>query len=315
MATFNFDKFNYIVRKAVDYMNNILDEAIENNLYPLPQQKQMVIDWRQIGIGIMAIADMLIKLGIKYGSKESIEICDKIGFQMINTALQESTLLAKDKGVYPKYKEEAILNSEFFKYNAFPETIEMIKKYGLRNSQLLTIAPNGTGSTMLGISGGIEPLFAVSYTRKTESLHNEDTEYKVFTPIVQEYMDKFNIEYEENLPDYFITAYDLNYYDRIDMQAIWQTHVDASISSTINLPFITSSKEVEDLYLYAWKKGLKGVTIFRDGCKRAGILTTEDNKEEYEKASGICQDCGSNNLIKSGGCVLCLECGFSPCSV
>ena len=126
MATFNFDKFNYIVRKAVDYMNNILDEAIENNLYPLPQQKQMVIDWRQIGIGIMAIADMLIKLGIKYGSKESIEICDKIGFQMINTALQESTLLAKDKGVYPKYKEEAILNSEFFKYNAFPETIEMI---------------------------------------------------------------------------------------------------------------------------------------------------------------------------------------------
>jgi ribonucleoside-diphosphate reductase alpha chain len=314
-ATFNFEKFDYIVKKAVDYMDDILDEAIENNLYPLEKQKQMVIDWRQIGIGVMGIADMLIKLGIKYGSKESLDICDKIGYQMINSALQESALLAKEKGVYPKYKAEAILNSEFLQYNAYPETIELIKKYGLKNSQLLTIAPTGSLSTMWGISGGIEPLYSISYTRKTESLHDEETEYKVFTPIVKEYMNKFNIEDENDLPDYFITAHDLNYYDRIDMQAIWQTHIDASISSTINLPFTTSVNQVENLYIYAWEKGLKGVTIFRDGCKRSGVLTS-DKTNEYEKVEdGRCLSCGATgSLIKTGGCVLCVECGHSPCS-
>jgi ribonucleoside-diphosphate reductase alpha chain len=314
-ATFNFEKFDYIVKKAVDYMDDILDEAIENNLYPLEKQKQMVIDWRQIGIGVMGIADMLIKLGIKYGSKESLDICDKIGFKMINSALQESALLAKEKGIYPKYKEEVILNSEFFKYNAYPETIELIKKYGLRNSQLLTIAPTGSLSTMWGISGGIEPIYQIMYTRKTESLHDEETEYKVFTPIVKEYMNKFNIEDENDLPNYFVTAYDLNYYDRIDMQSIWQTHIDASISSTINLPFTTSSNQVEDLYIYAWEKGLKGVTIFRDGCKRSGVLTS-NKTNEYEKVEdGRCLSCGATrSLIKTGGCVLCVECGHSPCS-
>jgi ribonucleoside-diphosphate reductase alpha chain len=295
-------------------MDNILDEAIENNMYPLTEQKQMVIDWRQIGIGIMAIADMLIKLGIKYGSNESINICDKIGFQMINSALQESALLAKEKGIYPKYKREAILNSKFLKYNAFPETVDMIKNYGLRNSQLLTIAPTGSIATMLGISSGIEPIYQYSYIRKTETLHDEDTYYTIFTPIVKEYMDKFNIKEEKDLPSFFTNAYELNFYDRIDMQSIWQSHIDASISSTVNLPYITSVKQVEDLYIYAYERGLKGVTIFRDGCKRTGILTTEENKPEYEKAVGTCKDCGSNNMIKSGGCTLCLDCGYSPCS-
>ena len=314
-AEFDYDKFNYTVRKAVDYMNGILDESIYHKLYPLEQQRQMVIDWRQIGIGIMALADMLIKMGIKYGSKESLELCDRIGFEMINSALQQSALLAKENGTYPKYKKEVILNSKFLKYNAYPETIKMIEQYGLRNSQLTCIAPTGSVSTMWGISGGCEPIYEYYFTRKTESLYDEDTYYKIFTPIIKEYMDKFNIKDEEELPEFFTNAIKLNFYDRVNMQSIWQLHIDASISSTVNLPFTTTAKQVEDLYMYAWEKGLKGITIFRDGCKRVGILTNDKNKQQYEKANGKCDDCGGTNLIKDGGCVLCLDCGWSPCSV
>lgn len=293
-------------------MNEILDESIANKMYPLEKQLETVIKWRQIGIGIMGLADMLIKMGISYGSKESLELCDKIGYAMINAALQQSALLAKEHGAYPMYSEEAVLSSMFIKYNATLETIELISKYGLRNSQLLTIAPTGSISTMLGISGGIEPLFQISYTRKTETLHEEDTYYKIFTDIAKEYMEKFNIKKEEDLPSYFVTSSTLNFYDRIDMQAVWQSHIDASISSTVNLPFVTSVNQVKDLYSYAYVKGLKGCTIFRDGCKRTGILTIED-KQDIAPISDICPECGKQSLIKSGGCTLCTNCGHSPC--
>ena len=314
-AYFDFDKFNETVKLAVRYMNDILDEAIEFNMYPLEKQRQMTKDYRQIGIGAMGIADMLIKLKIRYGSKESLNICDKIGFEMINSALQESALLAKETGTYPKYNKETILKSKFLQYNAYPETIKIIKEYGLKNSQLLTLAPTGSISTMLGISGGIEPIYNYSYTRKTESIHDEDIYYKVYTPIVEEYMKKFNIINEEDLPKYFTNAMLLNPFERIDMQSIWQTHIDASISSTLNLPLATSVSQVEALYIYGWEKGLKGMTIYRDGCKRGGILSTDDNKNINIIKGSKCPECGKEETIKSNGCELCLNCGFSPCSI
>ena len=133
---------------------------------------------------------------------------------------------------------------------------------------------------MLGISGGIEPIFSLSYTRKTESLHGEDRYYKVFTPIADEYMKQHGLKEEEELPDFFVTAQNINPYRRVEMQGVWQNHIDASISSTLNLPNETTVEEVEDLYMYAWKCGLKGMTIFRDGCDRAAILTTSKPEEE-----------------------------------
>lgn len=314
-ARFDYDKFNEAVKLSVNYMNDILDEAIENNMYPLDKQKQMVEDYRQIGIGVMGISDMLIKLKIRYGSKESLEICDKIGFEMINSALQQSSLLAKEYGSYTKFNKDAILESPFLKYNAYLETLEMIDKYGLRNSQLLTIAPTGSISTMLGVSGGIEPIYNYSYTRKTESIHDEDVYYKVFTDIVLEYINKFGLEDDSNLPDYFTNAMILNPFERIDMQSVWQTHIDASISSTLNLPFATSVSQVEALYLYAWEKKLKGMTIFRDGCQRGGILTN-DKETKQETIKGVrCPECDSESMIKANGCELCTNCGYSPCGV
>lgn len=277
-AGFDFESFKHCVKSSVIALNEVLDEGLP--LHPLKEQRESVYDWRQIGLGIFGLADLLIKLGIKYGSPEAIDLCDMIGHTMADMAIKTSAVLAKEYGVYPKYKPEAVEQSAFYSKNALGETKELVESFGLRNSQLLTIAPTGSLSTMLGVSGGIEPIFANYYTRKTESLKGHDEYYKVYTPIVKEYMDKHGLKDDSELPDYFVTAQTLDYKNRIYMQSIWQSHIDASISSTVNVPNDFTVEQVEGLYMTAWDAGLKGVTIFRDGCKRAGILTIKENVED-----------------------------------
>jgi ribonucleoside-diphosphate reductase alpha chain len=228
--------------------------------------------------------------------------------------------------------------TDFFKQLADKNSIELVEKYGLRNSQLLTIAPTGSLSTMWGISGGIEPIFQISYTRNTKTLNGgQESFYKVFTPIAKEYMERVGIESEEDLPKSFITSSELKYQDRVEMQSVWQHYIDASISSTVNLPKETTVKEVFDLYLLAWKKGLKGITIYRDGCKRAGILITKDTTSTVEQPKSMnvqqlkelmdkkilesilndpnkCPMCGGV-MMHMNGCHECQECAYSPCSI
>lgn len=275
---FDFESFKHCVKSSVIALNEVLDEGLP--LHPLKEQRESVYDWRQIGLGIFGLADLLIKLGIKYGSPEAIDLCDMIGHTMADMAIKTSAVLAKEYGVYPKYKPEAVEQSAFYSKNALGETKELVESFGLRNSQLLTIAPTGSLSTMLGVSGGIEPIFANYYTRKTESLKGHDEYYKVYTPIVKEYIDKHGLKDDSELPGYFVTAQTLDYKNRIYMQSIWQSHIDASISSTVNVPNDFTVEQVEGLYMTAWDAGLKGVTIFRDGCKRAGILTIKENVED-----------------------------------
>ena len=272
---FDYNNFTIAVNIAVKALNEVLDEGVM--LHPLQEQRDSVRDWRQIGLGIFGLADMLIKMGIRYGSKESIDLCDKIGFAMADMALFASSALANCDGAYPKYNSEAVESSMFLKENSELDTQHCIQRYGLRNSQLLTIAPTGSLSSMFGVSGGIEPIFANYYTRKTESLHGHDEYYKVYTPIVEKYMKEHGITDDAMLPDFFVTAQDLDYKNRIEM---WQKHIDASISSTVNVPNSFTVEETEDLYMSAWKSGLKGVTIFRDGCKRTAVLTTNNKPEE-----------------------------------
>ena len=275
---FDFESFKHCVKSSVIALNEVLDEGLP--LHPLKEQRESVYDWRQIGLGIFGLADLLIKLGIKYGSPEAIDLCDMIGHTMADMAIKTSAVLAKEYGVYPKYKPEAVEQSAFYSKNALGETKELVESFGLRNSQLLTIAPTGSLSTMIGVSGGIEPIFANYYTRKTESLKGHDEYYKVYTPIVKEYMDKHGLKDDSELPGYFVTAQTLDYKNRIYMQSVWQSHIDASISSTVNVPNDFTVEQVEGLYMTAWDAGLKGVTIFRDGCKRAGILTIKENVED-----------------------------------
>ncbi|MEG2871769.1 MAG: ribonucleoside-diphosphate reductase, adenosylcobalamin-dependent, partial [Clostridium sp.] len=272
----DFDAFKKCVGASVVALNEVLEEGLP--LHPLPEQQESVEMWRQIGLGIMGMADTLIKLGIIYGEEEAVELCDKIGFAMADTALAASAKLAKEKGTFTACNIDEIMTTEYFKANTTEKTQELVRKYGLRNSQLLTIAPTGTLSTMLGISGGIEPIYANYYERKTESLHGTDVYYKVYTKIVDNFMKQNNIKDDAGLPGYFVTAMTLEYRQRIDMQSVWQRHIDASISSTVNVPSSFTIEETESLYLYAYEQGLKGITIFRDGCKRTGILTTKETK-------------------------------------
>ena len=328
-AIFDIQKFKNTVADCIIGLNEVLDEGLE--LHPLKEQKESVRQYRQIGLGVMGIADMLIKLNIRYGSKKSIDLCEKIAKIMLNSAVKQSALLAKELGSYEKYNKEAIFKSDFFINNIDEDVKELIKEYGLRNSQILTIPPTGSISTMLGISGGIEPMFNTSYIRKTESLHDEDVFYKVYTPIVKEYMDINDILDDNNLPDIFETAMTLKSEERIRMQEAWQKYIDASISSTINLPYEATVDDVYNIYVSAWKHKLKGVTIYRDGCKRSGILlndkadkkdkrdidknkdettiTIEDGVEEF-----VCPECGNKTVIPTGGCAICLQCGYSKCN-
>ena len=322
-ATFDNDKFKECVRDCVVGLNEVLEEGLP--LHPLEQQKESVSKYRQIGLGVMGIADMLIKLGIRYGSDEAVKLCEELSNMMLNEAVKQSALLAKEYGPFEKYNEEVIFNSKFFINNISDEVKELVREYGLRNSQLLTIPPTGSISTMLGISGGIEPIFNLSYFRKTESVHDEDVVYKVYTQVVKEYMDINGISNEEDLGDIFVTAMNLKAEERIKMQGAWQKNIDASISSTINLPNEATIEDVYDIYVNAWKNDLKGITIYRDGCKRSGILTNEKPKEEEKREilnqeitepgteEFVCPDCGNKAVIPTGGCGICLQCGYSKC--
>jgi ribonucleoside-diphosphate reductase alpha chain len=272
-ASFDFVSFECAVTDAVHALNEVLDEGLE--LHPLEEQRESVRNWRQIGLGMMGLADCLIKLGITYGSDVANQLCDRIARTLFEISVKTSEERSFVCGNYPMFNADAVNSSPM---------MESIKQqvYGLNNSQLLTIAPTGSISTMLGISGGIEPIFANSYTRKTQSLHGEDVFYKVYTPIVKAYMDAHNIKDESELPKEFVVASDISPENRIRCQSAWQKWIDASISSTINLPNEATVEDVEKIYMYAWECGLKGVTVYRAGCAREGILVTDETKKSLE---------------------------------
>lgn len=277
---FDYEEFCKDTYTCIKALNDVLEEGLEK--HPLKEQRNSVSDWRQIGLGIMGLADALIKLKIPYGSKKAEMLIDEIGCCMAISAIGASSSLAAIEGTYKRYSNK-IINSDFFKNHITkPDFVDFVEQYGLRNSQLLTCAPTGSIATMLGISNGIEPLFAKSWKRKTESLHGEDIYYEQYPAIVEEAIKKTGLSLEE-LDDIIVTAHDLKPIQRIKMQAALQKHIDASISSTVNLPYEATIEDVKQVYLEAWKHGLKGVTIYRDGCARGGILTTEDsNREEKE---------------------------------
>ena len=290
-AAFNLVEFRHDVKIAIKALNDVLDEGLE--LHPLEIQRETVRDWRQIGRGIMGFADMLIKLGIPYGSGQSITIIHKIGKAMNDAGLLESARLAKEKGAFVKCDNEKILKSTFMQHIKNDSVLNAIESDGLRNSQLFTIAPTGSISTMLGVSGGVEPLFDIAYTRTTKSLHGEDKDYVVVTPIVEECLKakgmEFNTMDPKDLPKEIVWSKVINPMDRVDVQATWQDYIDASISSTVNLAEDTTVEQVYTLYLYAWSRGCKGLTIFRDGCARTAILnsTTEKKEEPKEEVKSI----------------------------
>lgn len=297
-GSFDYIEFGKDVRIAVEFLNQILDEG--QPLHPLQQQRDTVTKLRQIGLGFMGLGDLFIKAEVKYGSKESVELCEHIGSIMIYNALYRSVELAFDNGPFSTCNPDHIINSKFYKtavigseYITIDEKNELtalIKRYGLRNSQLLTCAPTGTISTIFNVSGGIEPIFALKFTRTTKSIYDEDRTYEVYPSGVKYFLDKngySSLDKVEDFPDYLVTSRDIDWKGRIDVQAAWQKYIDASISATINLPESATVEDVEQLYIYAHDAGLKGTTVFRENCKRIGILydsykKKDENKEETD---------------------------------
>lgn len=269
---FDFNEFSKAVEIATFALNEVQNESINN--HPLPIQCQMAEEWRQIGLGIMGLGDMLIKMNIKYGSKDSLDLCNRIGDVLAVSSIQASMSLGREYGSFKHFDPKKTEASPFWKKHMHFEPEHM------RNSQLLAIAPTGSISTMLGVSGGIEPLFSLEYERTTKSLHGEDVKYKVVPEIVKQARDA-------NKTEGLICAQDIDYKDRIAMQAVWQEHIDSSISSTINLANDFPEEDIKKIYISAWKSGLKGITVFRDGCMRAGILNAVKNEPKAEEVESV----------------------------
>lgn len=288
-ANIDWSGLEEAVSIAVLGLNQVLNEGMM--LHPLHEQRESVKNWRQIGLGTMGLADMLIKLGVTYGSTGAIKITESVYETIARTAVIASLELAKVNGCYPMCRKEKLVNSSFIQALNLPENVlKDIETYGLHNSQLLTCAPTGSIATMLQVSTGVEPNFALKYTRKTQSLNGKDTYYDVNAKIVEDFYDShfMCIEGRHNglpLPDYFVESKDIAPINRIKMQGVLQKYTDASISSTINLPNEATVDDVYNIYVEAWKHGLKGVTIYRAGCNREGILTVKKPEKMMSTAA------------------------------
>lgn len=269
-ATFDYNS----LMEDIPYIVRAMDDVLEENIprHALEEQKYMAKTYRNIGIGIMGLADVFVKLGFKYGDEDSIGFIKNLMKYIFRQTVSSSVALAKERGNFPGYSD-VVWDSDIMK-EAFSETeLAQFKSIGkLRNCSLLSIAPTGSIGTMFGVSTGIEPFFMLSYTRKTESLNKEgDTYYAVDVKAVDEYK---KITGNTDIPDYFVSSSQINWVDRCKLQGAIQCFVDTAISSTINLPKETTPEDVENIYIEAWKEGLKGVTIYVEGT-RMPILSKE----------------------------------------
>ena len=301
---FDIPSFKQAVKVAIRALNQVLDEGLP--LHPLQIQRDSVAKWRQIGLGIMGFGDMLIKMRIPYGSDRCSNLIATIGMALCNTGLQESALLAKELGTFEAYNPDYILNSFYLQSKIkegviYEETIDLIKAHGLRNSQLFTIAPTGSIGTMFGVSTGVEPIYDVNgFARTTKSLNAEDKVYMEYPIIVQRAIEADDIDMLNNKPAYLIGAKDLDFMSRVKTQADWQVWIDASISSTLNLPKESPVEDVFKAYVVAHELGCKGLTVFRDGCKKEGILKGVAKEEKPEPTQLNAIDTDINHCIAFG---------------
>jgi ribonucleoside-diphosphate reductase alpha chain len=276
-ASVNWKDLERTVRYGVRFLDNVLDYSYTK--HALKAQAEETTYARRIGLGIMGMATMFIKIGLKYDTDEAIKFTDDLLRRIKEIAYDESSNIAVEKGSFPAFKADKHLARDFAS-RLNEDLKEKIRKQGLRNACILTVAPTGSISSMAGVSGGIEPIFALSYTRRSESLSAEY--FEVLDPIVKTYMTEFNMTDKKDLPSTFVTAHKIDPFFRVKMQAAVQQHIDSSISSTVNLPPSADRNVVEKIYMYAWKLGCKSITVYREGSKQ-DILKANDESETAEK--------------------------------
>lgn len=274
-ASIDWDNLEKGFRYAVRFLDNILDYNMHK--HPLRFQTQSSTRSRRIGVGFTGYGDMLVKLNIKYDTPEAVEFADKMFEHIKNIVYEASSDLAAEKGSFPAFDLETHLSMPFLK-SINERVIDKIKTQGLRNACILTVPPVGSGSVLAGTSSGIEPIFALSYYRRSKSLSKE--EFKVYHPLVGEYINMFGIKDEIELPPTFVTSHDIEPEMRVRTQAAIQKHIDSCISSTVNLPTDITIEGVEKIYFLAWKLGCKGITVYREGSREGILLTVEEAKAQ-----------------------------------
>lgn len=260
--------------KVVRYSVRFLDNVIDKTPYHFEENRINQQGERRVGLGSMGLAELMIKLEIRYGSPESMVFLDKLYGFMAKEAYISSAEIAGEKGAFPHYIEDKFLQSGFMKnmVEVYPEVGAAIHEHGMRNVTVITQAPTGSTGTMVGTSTGIEPYFAFEYFRQSRLGFD-----KQYVPIAQDWMEA---NPGKELPDYFVTAMDLAAEDHIRAQAAIQRWVDSSISKTANCPADFTVEDTGRLYELAFELGCKGVTIYRDGSRDVQVLSTSDKKEE-----------------------------------
>ncbi len=265
----NFDKLRMTVRHAVHFLDNVIDM----NQYPLPQISQMAKGNRKIGLGVMGLAHFFIRLGIPYNSQKALEVVKGIMSFIQYQARERSIELGEKRGVFPNFKGSI--------YNK-PGGMS------LRNATLTTIAPTGTLSLLANCSSGIEPLFAIQYTRRAL----EDMEFEIMDPLFIELGEEkgfINPELIKSLSEgaslqelpqvpnevkeLFITTFEIPPGWHIKVQAVFQEYTDNAVSKTINFPRDATREEVKEAFLMAYQERCKGITIYRSGSKGNQVLT------------------------------------------
>lgn len=270
------------IKKTVDVAVRMLDNVITISSFPLRKQQEQVLKSRRIGIGITGLADVLIMLGKHYGSQEGRNTAGNLMRDICHAAYRSSIELARQKRAFPSFDSEAYSERPFIK--SLPKDIQKdIKKYGIRNSHLLSIAPTGSISLLAGnVSSGLEPVFDLEYTRGVLSRDGSTSSYRVRDYAYQLWL-KENKSRE--LPDSFVRATKLSPDDHLAMQAALQPYVDNAISKTINVPKDFPFASFKKIYDNAYHKGLKGCTTFRPNATTGSVLSQDERNRSVHCCS------------------------------
>jgi len=278
-GNFMIDEFKDTVGIATRFLDNVIDYNLDR--HALESQKQNAINDRRVGLGILGLGDMLVRMGIKYDSEDALQTVDQIMQIFRDTAYETSVDLAKEKEAFPHFDWTGLRKSKFIK-NLPRHLKDKIRENGIRNSTVLTVAPTGSGGIVARVTSGIEPIFATSYKRrvkKNDGFGREFNEYKVFHPIIERLFGG-----DDDLPDYVVTAHNIDPYFRVKMQGVIQKYIDSSISSTVNLKAEVEEDTVADIYMTAYKAGLKGITVYREGSREGILITDEEEKKDTLEA-------------------------------
>ncbi len=266
---FDYNNFGKDVRVAMRFLDNVIDDTH----YFYKENEKVAKDIRRTGLGILGLADALIKMKVRYGSDESLKIIEKIFKTLRDNAYIASSDNAAEKGSFPKFKKDKYLQGWHIKQ--LPEEIrKKIAKQGIRNAVLLTIAPTGTTSLISGVSSGVEPVYEFEFIRRDRL-----GEHQMYHPLFEEWR-KENPKAEK--PAYFVSANDLTPEEHVKVQSVAQVYIDSSISKTVNAPKAHTVEDVKKLYTLAYDMGLKGITYMRDGS-REGVLSRKEEKKEEVK--------------------------------